>query len=233
MQNMLLIYLIIVSILATISYFLKKVSLSGAVVGAVISCLMLWHSWVNFLLFGLFFILGSMATKWQFERKRTLNLGQENEGIRTWVHAFANGGIPALCSLLALFFPDFKALTYAATAAIAAALSDTLSSELGNIYGKHYVDILSFQKGNRGDDGVISWEGSGFGVLGSLFIATLFGLLTLNFIVILPIAVAGFLGNLMDSFLGATLQRKGWIDNHFVNFLNTLFAALLVVLWFL
>ena len=228
---MIYIYIIIVLIFASISYYLKKVSLSGAIVGAIISFLLLWNNWVNFLLFGLFFVLGSVATKWQFERKRQLNVLQENEGIRTWIHASANGGIPALFSLLALLFPEFASLTYAATVAIAAALSDTLSSELGNVYGSRYIDILSFKKGKRGDDGVISLEGTLFGVLGSLLIAVLFGVLTVNYTVILPITIAGFAGNLMDSYLGATLQRKGWINNHFVNFLNTLFAAFLLILW--
>lgn len=228
--NMIFIYVIIVLIFAATAYFLKKVSLSGAVAGAIISFVILWNNWVNFLLFGLFFVLGSMATKWQFERKRQLNVLQENEGVRTWVHASANGGIPAFYSLLALLFPESASLTYAATAAIAAALSDTLSSELGNIYGHYYVNILNFKKGNRGDDGVISLEGTLFGVLGSLLIAGLFGTLRSNYSIILPITIAGFAGNLMDSYLGATLQRKGWINNHFVNFLNTAFAAFLVVL---
>lgn len=228
----LIIYILIVLIFAATSFYLKKVSLSGAIAGAIISFLILQNNWVNFLLFGLFFVLGSIATKWQFERKRQLNLGQENEGVRTWIHASANGGIPAFFSFVALLFPEFTSLTYAATAAIAAALSDTLSSELGNIYGVRYVDILNFKKGNRGEDGVISLEGTLFGVVGSLLIAVLFGILTTNYFVILPITIAGFAGNLMDSYLGATLQRKGWINNHIVNFLNTFFAAFLVVLWF-
>jgi len=90
---------------------------------------------------------------------------------------------------------------------------------------------LNFKKGKRGDDGVISLEGTLFGILGSVLIAILFGTLMSNYSVILPITIAGFAGNLMDSYLGATLQRKGWINNHFVNFLNTAFAAFLVVLW--
>lgn len=229
--NLTMIYAVIVLIFAITAYFFKKVSLSGAIAGAIISFLILWNNWVNFLLFGLFFVLGSVATKWQFERKRQLNVVQENEGIRTWVHATANGGIPAFCSLLTLLFPDFTSLTYAATAAIAAALSDTLSSELGNVYGSKYFDILNFKKGKRGEDGVISLEGTLFGIFGSLLIAILFGILNNNYHIILPITIAGFAGNLMDSYLGATLQRKGWINNHFVNFLNTSFAAFLLVLW--
>lgn len=224
--------LIIVLTLAIASIYLKKVTVSGGVAGAVVSFLILYHSWVNFLLFGLFFVLGSIATKWQFKEKEKLGLSQENEGLRSWVHAFANGGVPAIFSFLAIYSIDNQYFTYAATAAIASALSDTLSSELGNLYGRNYVDILSFKKGRRGDDGVISLEGTLFGLLGSFLIAMLFAILTNNYSIILLITVAGFLGNLSDSYLGATAQRKGYLNNHWVNFINTFIAAILVVLWF-
>ena len=216
-------------LLAAFSYILKKVSLSGAITGGVISFLLLWNEWVNFILFGLFFVLGSFATIWQFDRKRQLNIGQENDGIRKWIHAFANGGVAAICSLLVILFPKYEILTFAASASIAAALSDTLSSELGNIYGKKYFDILSFKKGKRGEDGMISLEGTFFGIVGSTLIGTLCGILTMDYSIIFPVSVAGFAGNIIDSYLGATLQRKGWIDNHFVNFINTAFAAYIFI----
>ncbi|MFT5832913.1 MAG: hypothetical protein ACI97N_000535 [Cognaticolwellia sp.] len=224
--------LTVVIILSVISIYLKKVTISGGVTGMVVSFFILYNSWENFLLFGLFFVLGSIATKWQFERKQKLGLSQENEGIRSWIHAVANGGIPAIFSLLAICFPNNQYFTYAATAAIASALSDTLSSELGNLYGKRYFDILTLKKGRRGDDGVISFEGTIVGLLGSFLIALLFAILTDNFLIILPIAIAGFIGNISDSYLGATIQRKGYIDNHLVNFINTFIAAILVILWF-
>lgn len=227
------IYFIIVIALATVSIYLKKVTISGGVSGAMISFFILYNNWINFVLFGLFFVLGSLATKWRFEEKQQLGVSQENEGVRTWVNATANGGIPAFFSLLALLFPNYPSLTWAATAAIAAALSDTLSSELGNVYGKRYYDILNFQKGKRGADGVVSLEGTLFGLFGSFLVALIFGIVTTEYTAILPITLAGFAGNLCDSYLGATLQRKGWINNHVVNFLNTTFAAFLVVLWWI
>lgn len=217
--------------LATVSYLLKKVSLSGAIAGGTISFLLLCNHWVNFILFGLFFVLGTLATKWKFEQKQQLKLEQENNGIRNWIHAFSNGGVPAICSLLVILFPKLEILTFAATAAIAAALSDTLSSEFGNVYGKKYIDILSFSKGKRGDDGVISLEGTLVGLVGSALIATVCGILINDYSVIFPISIAGFAGNIIDSYLGATLQRKGWINNHFVNFINTAFAAFIFIFW--
>jgi uncharacterized membrane protein len=45
------------------------------------------------------------------------------------------------------------------------------------------------------------------------------------------IALAGLIGNLMDSVLGALLERRGLMGNNVVNFLNTLAGAL--VCWML
>ena len=41
------------------------------------------------------------------------------------------------------------------------------------------------------------------------------------------IVLSGAIGNLTDSILGASLERKGWLGNDMVNFLNTLAAGLL------
>ena len=40
------------------------------------------------------------------------------------------------------------------------------------------------------------------------------------------VAAAGFLGTIIDSLLGATLERRGMIDNNGVNFISTIAASL-------
>jgi len=43
---------------------------------------------------------------------------------------------------------------------------------------------------------------------------------------VFPLCIAaGMLGTLVDSLLGATMERRGWLGNNAVNFLSTAIAA--------
>jgi uncharacterized membrane protein len=118
----------------------------------------------------------------------------------------------------------------AAAASLASASADTLSSELGSIYGKRFYNILTFKKDICGLDGVVSLEGTLWGIAGSAMIAVIhiasYGYSGLAFWILL----AGFIGNIADSVLGASLERKGWLKNDAVNLLNTLVAGSVGVL---
>jgi uncharacterized protein (TIGR00297 family) len=111
-------------------------------------------------------------------------------------------------------------------AAVSSATSDTLSSELGTLYGRRYWNILTWQQGARGADGMVSLEGTLFGVLGAVLIAVPVGWQAQSWLAGGVVAIAGIAGNWSDSLLGATLQRQGVLNNHTVNFWSSLIAAL-------
>jgi uncharacterized protein (TIGR00297 family) len=118
----------------------------------------------------------------------------------------------------------------AMAAAFASATADTLSSELGMLYGRRFFNVISFKSDRCGMDGVISLEGTLIGIAGSCIIAGIYALGWGWSISFFFIVLAGTLGNLTDSILGAVLERKGLIGNDMVNFLNTLTAAIVIVL---
>ena len=143
----------------------------------------------------------------------------------------ANAGVAGLLALLNIATGYTQpVLLVMVAASLASATGDTLSSELGNVYGKNFYNILSFKKDERGLNGVVSVEGTLFGAIGSLAIASIHAIAyDLNFTFVV-IVVSGIAGNLSDSVLGASFERKGYLGNNAVNFLNTAIAAVVALL---
>ena len=212
-----------------------KLTVSGALTGGLMGgFIFLGAEYIGLALLGLFFTLASIATAWQRQFKQNLGLAEANKGRRQAGQVFANAGIAATLGLLAWAFPErAELLRLMLAASLAAATADTLSSELGNVYGRRFYNILTWRRDTRGQNGVISREGTGFGVLGSIFIGLVYGFGFGWSWLVLGVILAGTLGNLADSVLGATLERRGYLSNDAVNFLNTLVAALVggVVWW--
>lgn len=174
-----------------------------------------------------FFLAGTAATSWKLKWKRQQGLAESIKGTRTAGQVMANAGVPAIAGLTGLVFPAvLGVMSFLIAAAFASATADTLSSELGNIYGKRYYNILGFSKDQRGLNGVVSLEGTLCGLTGSILIACIYAVGFGWDREVVIIILAGTIGNMADSLLGATLERKGWIGNNTVNFLNTAIAAL-------
>jgi len=199
-------------------------ALAGGAIGTVI---FIGLGWTGISLMTAFFLMGTLATSWKKNMKLAIGLEQENKGRRTVGQVFANAGVGGLLGLLAILFPqssfDWQFLV---ACAFSSATADTVSSELGSVYGKRFYDILSFRKGKCGLDGVISFEGTLLGLIGSCIISSIYAI-SQGWNQAFPwIALAGTIGNLADSILGATLERKGILKNDAVNFFNTAIAVL-------
>lgn len=230
-------YLIHLSLIACLgagmflSVYFSRLTVAAAVCGGLIAYLLfLGTGFAGMLLMTAFFIMGTAASQWRDQFKRSIGLAEADKGQRVASQVLANAGVPALAAILALCFPSQRELcTVLVAAAFASATSDTLSSELGNVYGRRFYHVLSWQKDERGENGVVSLEGSIAGIAGSAAIALLFACFEGWTPVVAVVLLAGIAGNIFDSVLGATLERQRFIGNDTVNFLNTLFAACFAV----
>jgi len=208
-------------------YLTRKADLSGSVAGGLIAFAIYFSvGWQSLVYFLIFFLVGSLFTKWHYVKKVELGLAQENMGRRSAIHAFSNAGVAGVFGLFTFWNIPVYQSELAIACVFAAATSDTMSSEIGNVIGRRYFNILTLSEDLRGKDGVISWEGTLAGVLGSLLIACIHFGLHQNWVQLLSILIIGIICNTVDSILGASLQQKGILNNNTVNLAITSFAGL-------
>jgi uncharacterized protein (TIGR00297 family) len=111
-------------------------------------------------------------------------------------------------------------------AALAEAAADTVSSEVGQVLGGMPRMITTLRQAEPGTDGAISLVGTLAGVVAAGIVAIAGSLAIRGGLSMLAISWAGgVFGLFFDSLLGATLERRGSLNNDAVNFLSTASAV--------
>jgi uncharacterized protein (TIGR00297 family) len=168
----------------------------------------------------------SISTRLGYRRKLALGIAERREG-RSWWQILANLAVAAVAAVAFSISGDRRWLV-AIVAALAEAATDTVASEVGQFRGSDARLITTWRLVPAGTDGGVTPLGSIAGATAGLAIAAIAiagGLLSPRQLWI-PV-VAGAAGMFIDSLLGATLQRRGWIDNQTVNLISTFAAAAL------
>jgi uncharacterized protein (TIGR00297 family) len=183
------------------------------------------------------FLVTFLATRAGRQQKIKIGLAETRQG-RSAAQVIANLSVAAICvSFRAIWIvawePSFlhKVILMMDTACVAAlveATADTVSSEIGQAFGGRPVMLLTLQHVDPGADGAVTLLGSLAGITSGVFVAAV-GMWALR---LRPsqaaiALLAGICGLFFDSFLGATVERRGWMGNDLVNFTSTLFAAIL------
>ncbi len=164
-----------------------------------------------------FFIVGEIASNYP-KRKH------EQRGIWNVV----GNSFPALiCLILIIIYPEFNFIfELAFFGAVAAALADTLSSEIG-YYSKSEPWLISnFKRVPRGTDGGITVLGELAGLLGGLIIAGVYFIFYQNFVVASILILSGLVGTNVDSLFGALFEIKKILNNTHVNLIGSSAGAI-------
>ncbi len=213
---------------------LTSLAAAGAVVvglGVYVGC-----GYTGLAMLAVFFALATLATAHRRTLKAQLTAKPKHQERRKLGQVMANGGVPAALGVLSCLFPAHSPMFNLMLAgAVASATADTLSSELGMVYGRNTFNILTGKREPAGLDGVISIEGTLLGLAGAVVIALIYMTTVGSNIQVIVVILAGVIGNLADSVIGAAWERKRYLGNDAVNILNTLIAALaaFVIYWFL
>jgi len=205
-----------------LAYYLKTVSKSGLIGGVVVGTIIYLCLGIGgFLILFTFFALGSWSSKHKYEWKASHGVAQENRGKRSVKHAVAKGGVGLVMAIMALLTDIPEVFKIAFVAAFATATFDTISSELGQIYGKKPILITTMKSVPVGTDGAISIEGTILGMLSAALIgAEAYALHLINLPSIIIVVAAAFVGTTVESVLGATIERRKWVSNEVINFIN-------------
>jgi uncharacterized protein (TIGR00297 family) len=210
---------------AVVTWRTRLVALSGAVAGAVVGFLVLaYGGWAAYALLWMFFLAGTVATKWGYGLKRNAGTAQANRGRRGVAHVAANCLVP-----LALLVLGAPAAAFAG--ALAAALADTLGTEVGGLFGRDPRSPLTFDPVVAGTPGAVSLAGTGATLAGACVIA-LFAWIVgwLSRGAVLAVIAGGFLGAIAESVLADLRRRSGIrIDHEFANAFNTFAGALIAL----
>ncbi|MFQ6660018.1 hypothetical protein Gotur_028683 [Gossypium turneri] len=230
-----LIAVVISSLVAIRSYRRKSLDLSGALAGFLVMTI----HFVAGCRFGAmllaFFFTSSMLTKVGEDKKRRVDADFKEGGQRNWIQVLYNSGIAAVLSVLIgnLTGWEDKCLDSNDSVLITSLIGgiighysccngDTWSSEIGVLSDDQPRLITTFKSVRRGTNGGVTKTGllaalAAGSVIGLTFV--LVGFLTtkcsnemaMKQLLVIPLsAVAGLLGSIIDSLLGATLQFSGF-----------------------
>lgn len=186
----------------------------GAVAATVVGSVVFWGAGLTgALLLGLFFVSGSVLT----------SLNQRRGAARTARQVLANGGWAAAGAAAVPWRPDLGWALLMGS--LATAQADTWATEVG-AHAAHLPRLITTGKAvPPGTSGGITPLGTGAGALGATLVAMVGLASGVPPRAAALAALAGVLGMLLDSVLGATLEAGSWLDNDGVNLAATTFGA--------
>lgn len=242
-HKQILLALILAVLIANVAFIVNWLSIDGAFAAAILGTITFGLGGLSAAIILLaFFISGSVLSKNPVPHEGMSEQKFRREGPQVW----ANGFWFAIWILI-WYLTDSDIFMVGAATVIATATSDTWATEIGYREEERKTRLITTGKVvEPGTHGGVSFFGTMAALIGSLFIALLF--LGVNnaygFTSFVIISIIGFLGCLVDSYIGARYQnkqfefpwflfnerKKFFIGNNFVNWLSTGIAALISII---
>jgi len=203
--------LTVVPLIALAAYRTRAVDRGGMLCGLCLGALVATGlGWAGIAMLGTMLVLGTLASP----------RGARN---RDWLQVASNGAMAAAAGGAALCGAGWGFV--AAAGALSAALSDTVSGELGRRLAANPRLMLVGPVVPAGTDGGMSFQGTLLGLLAAPLVPLAGGGFDPRSLVLL--GLAGFCGNLCDSLVGLRIQsRLGRRGNDWTNLVATVCGAI-------
>ena len=222
--------------LSIIAYRLQMLTFTGALASLFVGYTVGVFGSVEWLvLLVAFTFAGLVATKMDLHEKSEIGLQEGNFGERSHKNVLGVG-IPA-CTFAILYgvlhhFCGSQydlATTVAFITTLTVAAADTVASEIGIRDRKVWL-ITTFERVKRGTNGGVSVLGTASSIVAAVFTGIIGWLIIFkgidSYYILIPIAM-GIVGNLVDSVLGATLERNGKISKYANNCVSAFAGSVL------
>ena len=227
--------LVLSLVLSLLSYKMGLLTATGCIAAAGVGLITgIFGSLSWLLLLIVFTLLGFVATLMGISKKREKGLQEGTHGERDYRNVL---GVALPCCIIALINTltndeHYYLMMIGYISAIAVAAADTAASEIGTKDSRVYL-ITNFKRVEPGTDGGISPFGTMISLVASVAV-TLIGWAVINrsfddIMIVVPM-IAGFIGCMLDSVVGATLETWGYVDKYGNNCLTGLAGAGIAIL---
>lgn len=252
----------VMAVIGILAFWKKSLDIGGAFSAVVMGVIVLWCTQLEGFLLLLLFFVGSNVVGRLSKRIRRQSSGElfiEQKGSRRdSMQVLANGLMATIGALMWYNAGKLSSLVLFG-AAIAEATSDTFAGEIGRLSKKPPVSIRTLTPVPKGLSGGITLLGTATAFISSLviglswfiFFSRYFASISQGLLGLSIIAITGFMGCIIDSYLGACAQahykdpetgeltekeyKNGqqlelvqglrWVDNDMVNLLSNLFSS--------
>ena len=221
-------------ILSILALYMGLLTRSGAAASLIIGLIVgICGSIYWLILLIVFTVIGFVVTKIGISKKTTEGLQEGKHGERTYRNVLGVGIPSCIFALSNIILGEeyyfLMSIGYIGTIAVAAA--DTAASEIG-IKDKRVWLITTFKRVEPGVNGGVSVMGTLVALLAA-GATTMIGWLVifhdLDYLILIPV-IAGIIGCMADSVIGATLEDDGVLSKYTNNCITGLFGGLIAVL---
>lgn len=224
------------------AYVARKINASALIGTLTLGALILFLFGLEFGYAGLlalfaFFLFGNLVTRYKYDKKLKLGVAEGNKGMRDINSVLGNGLSPLIFAVLYAISSQNTLFLLGFSGSVATACADTFSTEIGQAEGNPRL-ITTLKKVPVGTNGGVSLPGFGAALLGS----SLISLVCLAFVssnvethiritFFIVCLLAGFLGCVVDSFFGATVEDRNplRLNKHHANILATLSGGIVAI----
>lgn len=262
-STQLLIGLGLAAVIGLGGWLVRALSLSGMLVAVVVGTVIFGLGglpWAALMI--AFFLSSSLLSKMFSGRKQVVSVKFEKGAQRDWGQVFANSAVGAFMAVITLLFPNESWPWLAYAGALATVNADTWATELGVLSRKSPRLITNGKIVPTGTSGAITLTGTLATFIGGGFIALtgwVFASESRSWGFLAAVSLAGLVGSLIDSLLGATIQAiyydperqketerrilqpdgspatpvrgQDWMNNDMVNLISSVGGALAAILF--